>query len=87
MCNVTTVRGITSRMDIVWSSDGLELKRIEGMQSSVENNSFVTYMDPYIISPLGTDDEGRSYQCEVIINQVVAIAVNDSIILDVTGEF
>ena len=74
-------------MDIVWSSDGLELKRIEGMQSSVGNNNLAMYMDSYTILPLSTDDEGRSYQCEVVINQVVVIAINDSITLDVTGEF
>jgi len=74
-------------VDIVWSSNGLELRRVEAPQSSVGNNNFVTYMDSYTISPLSTDDEGRSYQCEVIINQVVAIAANDSVTLDVTGEF
>ena len=26
--NITTVRGITSRVDIVWSSNGLELRKI-----------------------------------------------------------
>ena len=30
-CEVTTVRGITSRVDIVWSSDGTELVRIDIM--------------------------------------------------------
>ena len=84
---ITTVRGITSRVDIVWSSDGLELKRIEGIESSLAKNNSVIYMDSYNISLLSTDDEGRTYQCAVIINQVLAIIVNSSITLDVTGEF
>ena len=29
-CEVTAVRGITSRVDIVWSSDGMELNRTNG---------------------------------------------------------
>ena len=84
--SITTVRGITSRVDIVWSSDGLELKRIEGIESSLTKNNSVIYMDSYNISLLSTDDEGRTYQCAVIINQVLAIIVNSSITLDVTGE-
>ena len=84
---ITTVRGITSRVDIVWSSDGSELKRIEGIDSNSTNNNSVIYMNSYTISPLSTDDEGRTYQCAVIIDQVLVIIVNNSITLDVTGEF
>ena len=81
------MRGITSRVDIVWSSDGSELKRIEGIDSNSTNNNSVIYMNSYTISPLSTDDEGRTYQCAVIINQVLVIIVNNSITLDVTGGF
>ena len=86
-CNITTVRGITSRVDIVWSSDHLELKRIEGIDPNSTNNNSVIYMDSYTISQLGTDDENRTYQCEIIINTALPITVNDSITLDVTSEF
>ena len=85
-CNVSTVRGITSSMDTVWSSNGLELKRSEGMKSNVIKNDSVMYMDSYTIPQLGTVDEGRTYQCGIIINQILPITVNDSITLDVTGE-
>ena len=86
-CNVTTVRGITSRVDIVWSIHGLELKRTEGIESSLIKNNSVIYMDSYTILQLGTVDEGKEYQCGVIINQALPITVNNSITLDVTGEF
>jgi len=86
-CNVTTVRGITSRVDLVWSSTHSELERIEGIDpSSTESNS-VTYKDSYTISQLGTVDENRTYQCEIIINTALPITVNDSITLDVSSEF
>ena len=86
-CNVTTVRGITSRLDIVWSSNGLELRRIEGIQFSLMKNNSVIYMDSYAISQLGTVDEGRAYQCGVIINHALLITFNGSITLNVTGKF
>ena len=84
-CNITTVRGITSRVDIVWSSNGLELRRIEGIQSNLTINDSVLYIDSYTIPQLGTLDEGRTYQCGIVINQAVPITVNGNITLDVTG--
>ena len=85
-CNVTTVRGITSRVDIIWSSNGLKLKRHEGIEPNLTKNNSVLYMDSYTISQLGTVDEGRTYQCGIIINQALPVTTNDSITLDVTGE-
>ena len=73
-------------MDAVWSINGLELKKSEGMKSNLIKNGSVIYMDSYTIPQLGTVDEGRTYHCEIIINQVLPISVNDSITLDVTGE-
>ena len=86
-CYVTTVRGITSRVDIVWSIGDFELRRTEGIESSLIKNLSVLYVDSYTIPQLGTVDEGRAYQCGVIINQALPITVNESITLDVTGEF
>ena len=86
-CNITTVRGITSRVDIVWNSNDLELKKIEGVESNLTQGSLVLYMDSYTIPQLGTVDEGRNYQCGIIINRVIPIIINGSITLDVTGEF
>ena len=80
------MRGITSRVDIVWSSNGLELRRIEGIQSNLTINDSVLYTDSYTIPQLGTVDEGRTYQCGIIINQAIPIIVNGSVTLDVTGE-
>ena len=86
-CNASTVKGITSRLDIVWSSNGLELKRIEGIKSSLTINDSLLYSDSYTIPQLGTVDEGRTYQCGIVINQPLPIIVNASITLDVTGRF
>ena len=82
-CEVTTVRGITSRVDIVWSSGGVELERMNDVSSTTMGNSLV-YTHSYTISQLSTTDDGRVIQCEVVINTVTA---TDSIKLDVTGEY
>ena len=84
-CNVTTVRGITSRVDIVWSSGGTVLRRINGTTATTVDNSLV-YTDSYTISQLSTTDDGRVIQCEVVINATTPVMANNSITLDVTGE-
>ena len=85
-CEVTTMRGITSRVDIVWSSNGTVLRRVNSVSSTTMDNSLV-YTDSYTISQLSTTDEGRVIQCEVVINASPSVMANDSITLDVTGEY
>ena len=85
-CEVTTVRGITSRVDIVWSSNGTELERMENVTSTTMSNSLV-YTDNYTISQLSTTDEGRVIHCEVVINANPVVMASDSTTLDVTGEY
>ena len=85
-CEVTTVRGITSRVDIVWSSNGTELERMNDVSSTTMDNSLV-YTDSYTISQLNTTDDGRVIQCEVVINTSPSVLASDSITLDVTGEY
>ena len=84
-CEVTTVRGITSRVDIVWSSDGSVLQRMDNVTLSPMNNSLV-YMETYSNSLLNTTDDGRVIQCEVVINTSPLVMASDSITLDVTGK-
>ena len=84
-CEVTTVRGITSRVDIVWSSNGTELERMNDVSSTTMDNSLV-YTDSYTISQLSTTDESRMIQCEVVINTSPSVMDSDSITLDVIGE-
>ena len=83
-CEVTAVRGIISRVDIVWSSGGTELQRMNDVSSTMMSNSLV-YRNSYTISQLSTTDEGRMIQCEVVINVNPEIVANDQYTLDVNG--
>ena len=85
-CEVTTVRGITSSVNIVWSSGGMELKRMNNLPSTTIDNSLV-YTHSYTISQLSTTDDGRVIQCEVVINTSPSVMANDSIMLDVMGMY
>ena len=85
-CEVTTVRGITSRVDIVWSSNGIVLRRINGTIAATMDNSLV-YTDSYIISQLSTTDDGRVIQCEVVINTSPPVMATDNSTLNVMGMY
>ena len=80
-----TVRGITSRVDIVWSKDGEELQRMNGTNAaSFSSNNFTMYISTYNLPLLSTTDYGRVYQCQVVINTSPPVMATGSVTLDVT---
>ena len=85
-CTITTVRGITSRVDIVWSSNGVELKRIINANMSLIINNNELYKDTFNIPLLSTSDDGRVFRCEMIIMATPSIVATTNISLDVTGK-
>ena len=85
-CEVTTVRGITSRVDIVWSSGDTELQRMNNVSSTMMSNSLV-YTNSYTISQLSITDDGRVIQCEVVINTSPLVMASDTTTLDLIGMF
>ena len=85
-CNATTVRGITSTVDIVWSSNGTVLRRMNGTTPNTADDSLV-YTDSYTISQLNTTDDGRVIQCEVVINASPLVTADNNVTLDVMGMY
>ena len=85
-CEVTTVRGITSRVDIVWSSNDIVLRRINDTIATTMDNSLV-YADSYNISQLSTTDDGSVIHCEVVINASPPVMATDNITLNVMGMY
>ena len=85
-CSATTVRGIISRVDIVWSSDGTELRKLEGPSPTSVTSNLVVYSIIYSITQLNTSYEGLEFQCKVVINSPLPTTANDITTLDVSGE-
>ena len=85
-CEVTTVRGITSRVDIVWSDGDTVLNMSNDTTATTVDNSLV-YTDSYTISLLNTSDNNRVIDCEVVIDVDPIVMSNGSIMLDVIGEY
>ena len=85
-CDLTIVKGITSRVDIVWSSNGVELNTIRGVNVTLVRDNSVSFTDTYTISQLSTTDENKEYQCEVSIDAQSPVTATGRVILNVTGK-
>ena len=84
-CEVTTVRGITSRVDVVWGSDDTQRNRIN-ISSTTMDNSLV-YRYSYTILQVNTTDDDRVFECEIVINTNPLVMASSSITLNVTSEY
>ena len=77
-CNVTTVRGITSSVDIVWSTNDTEIGGAEDVSGEVLGNT-VVYRNIINGSTSGLilseGDNGISYKCH--LREFKAITVDD----------
>ena len=80
------MRGITSRVDIVWSSNGSLLKVIQGLNHSSTLSTSVLYTDFYIIPQLSTADDDRNFRCEISINAALLVQSSNNVTLNVTGK-
>ena len=84
-CSVIAVRGITSRVDTVWSSNGLGLETVEANVSSITNYS-VEYTAYYTIVQLNETDDGRVFQCKAVINASPPVIAENSVPLNTTSK-
>jgi len=80
-CDATAVRGITSRVDIIWRTGNTTVSRVDDVAANIVNNSAV-YTNQLITPPLSVNDSGRVYTCEVRINTTFGVNAFDSIVLD-----
>ena len=73
-------------VNIIWSVNGGILETMEGVNVSSTTDNSVVYTDTYTVAELSTDDDGREYQCEVVINTSPPVMANDTVTLDVMGK-
>ena len=78
-CSVTTVQGVTTMANITWTANGVVLQMTTDRIDNVP-----VYINNYTISTLSTSDDGRIYQCEVVVlNTSLSTIVNDNVTLSV----
>ena len=79
-CIVTAVRGISSSVDIIWTAGGRVVRRVYNITADVEYD-YAIYTDSFEISSLSAIDNGREYQCTVVINAYQPVYSSDYITL------
>ena len=84
-CTLTAVRGITSRVDFIWTSNGVKLQENNKFGKDFTMLNLNIYTDTYTISPLGISADNNTYQCEVIISINPPLKDVANVTLDVTG--
>ena len=84
-CTVTAVRGISSSVDIIWTTGGRVVRRVYNITADIEND-YAIYTDSFEISSLSAIDNGREYQCTVVINAYQPVYSSDYVTLMFSGE-
>ena len=85
-CTVTAVKGISSSVDIIWTTGGRVVRRLHNITADIEND-YVIYTDSFEISSLSTLDNGREYQCSAVINAYKPVRSSDQVMLIFHGEY
>ena len=84
-CTVTAVRGISSSVDIIWTTGGRVVRRVDNITADIEND-YAIYADSFEISSLSSIDNGREYRCTVVINANLPINSSDQITVVFPGK-
>ena len=86
-CNATIVRGITSTVDIIWTTGNTQVRRVNNVTASSNINSSSIYNDSFIIPSLNVSDIGSVYECEVVINSVLPSTAKADFSVPIPGTY
>ena len=86
-CEVTAVRGITSRVDIVWRDGNGELNRTNNVTATMDNDLLVYTHNYTYTQELNTGDDDEFIQCDVVINTSPPVMMTGSITLDIISKY
>ncbi|XP_065904759.1 cell adhesion molecule DSCAML1-like isoform X2 [Dysidea avara] len=80
-CTAIAPECVTTTVKFVWSNGGVNLRQIEGTGFCIRYSNSSVCKDTYNISALSTNDEGRIYQCYIIINTSPPVMATSTITL------
>ena len=86
-CTMVAVRGITSRVDIVWYSSSGQLRSANNVTATIVNATTALYRDSFNISSLTRQHDGSLYSCQAVIYSEPSLFIYASIRLNVTCKF
>ena len=84
-CNATIVRGITSTVDIIWTTGDTQVRRVNNVTASSNINSTSVYNDSFIIPSLNISEIESVHQCEVLFNSMLPSTAKTEYIIPIPG--
>ena len=84
-CTATIVRDITSTVDIIWTTEDTQVRRVNNVTASSNMDSTSVYNDSFITPSLNISDIGSLYQCEVLINLTISSTATTDFIIPIPG--
>ena len=86
-CIVTTVRGISSSVNIMWYTGGSVVRRVDNLTVAYTDNNSAIYTDLFEIPSLTAIHNRRYYQCVVVINATQRVYSSNVTRLSLSGEY
>ena len=86
-CTANIVRGISSTVDIIWTTGDTQVRRVNNVIVNSNINSTSVYNDLFIIPSLDISDIGSLYQCEVLVNSVITTKAKADYIIPIPGTY
>ena len=79
------MRGTTGTVDIIWTTGGTQVRRVNNVTASSNINSTFVYYDSFITPSLNISDIGSVYQCEVLVNSILPITAKTDFVIPIPG--
>ena len=83
---VTMVRGITSRVNIMWKREG-GVFNTTNITTNTTMNTLLVHRGFYTILQLSTNDDGIMYEYKLVVHGKSRVRTNGAIRLNVTGKY
>ena len=82
-CNAVIVGAITSTVDIIWTSDDTQVRRVNNVTARSSINSTSVYYDSFIIPSFDITDIDSVYHCEVLINSNLPTTASSNVTISI----
>ena len=86
-CNAVVTLGNATTVDIIWTTDNTQVRRVNNVTASSYINSSSIYTDSFIIPSLNISDIGSVYECQILVNSVLPTSAKADITIPIPGKY
>ena len=86
-CNANVIKGNATTIDIIWTTDNTQVRRVNNVTASSYIDSSAIYNDSFIIPSLNISDIGIVYECEILVNSVLPSSAKTDVVIPIPGKY